>query len=108
MLFIQHDRDPRLCVGINRNSDRFPGNTPLQSDFRDVNALFCALGWYMGIELIRQCGKARNDIKLANSDVYIILHAIGKELFLADIVEWTRTSPSGYATQVYKVLQAAL
>jgi hypothetical protein len=24
------------------------------------------------------------------------------------IVEWTRISPSGYATQVYKVLQAAL
>jgi hypothetical protein len=23
-------------------------------------------------------------------------------------VEWTRISPSGYATQVYKVLQAAL
>jgi hypothetical protein len=24
------------------------------------------------------------------------------------LVEWTRISPSGYATQVYKVLQAAL
>jgi hypothetical protein len=25
-----------------------------------------------------------------------------------DIVEWTRKSPFGYATQVYRVLQAAL
>jgi hypothetical protein len=65
------------------NSDQFPGSAPLQPDFRDEGVLFCALGWYMGIEIIRQFSKTRNDIKLANGDIYIVLHTIGKEFFYA-------------------------
>jgi hypothetical protein len=42
-----------------------------------------------------------------NQSCYL-MKVLGGLVLSSCLVEWTRISPSGYATQVYKVLQAAL
>jgi hypothetical protein len=57
-----------VCLQLHGNNDRYVGRAPLQPNFQDESALFCALGWYKNVEMIRQFGKARSDVKLGIPD----------------------------------------
>jgi hypothetical protein len=69
-----------VYLHLHGNNDRYVGRAPLQPNFQDESALFCALGWYTNVEMIRQFG-----------------FNIGEQLFHASVTDYDDTS----ATRTY-------
>ena len=67
-----------VYIHLYSNSDHFPGQAPLQPNFHDEGALFCALGWYVTTnEIHRQFSKARSDVKLGTGKLYQLMFILG-------------------------------
>jgi hypothetical protein len=65
-------------IHLKSSSDHYPGNAPLQPNFRDEGALFCAVGWYVTTnETLRQFGKARTDVKLGTPQLVDLIYTQG-------------------------------
>jgi hypothetical protein len=66
-----------VYIHLHSNSDHYPGNAPLQPNFRDEGALFCALGWYVTTnETLRQFGKARTDVKIGTPQLLDFIYTL--------------------------------
>jgi hypothetical protein len=86
-----------VYLHLHGNNDRYVGRAPLQPNFQDESALFCALGWYKSVEMMRQFGKARSDVKLGIPNLYSAIFNIGEQLFHASVTDHDDTS----ATRTY-------
>ena len=93
-------RQPTPCqnllvyVHLHSNSDHYPGQAPLQPNFRDEAALFCALGWYVTTnETLRQFSKDRSDVKLGSGKLYQLMFILGGHYYHADRIMPTPDSP---------------
>jgi hypothetical protein len=86
-----------MYLHLHGNNDRYVGRAPLQPNFQDESALFCALGWYKNVDMIRQFGKARSDVKLRIPDLYSAIFNIGEQLFHASVTDYDDRS----ATRTY-------
>jgi hypothetical protein len=77
-----------VYIHLHSNSDHYPGNAPLQPNFRDEGALFCALGWYVTTnETLRQSGKARTDVKLGIPHLVDLIYTLGGLYYHADVIK---------------------
>jgi hypothetical protein len=91
-----------VYIHLHSNSDHYPGNAPLQPDFRDEGALFCALGWYVTTnETLRQFGKARTDVKIGTPQLLDFIYTLGGLYYHTDMIKplagyrHTRFDPTG-------------
>jgi hypothetical protein len=91
-----------VYIHLHSNSDHYPGNAPLQPNFRDEGALFCALGWYVTRnETLRQFGKARTDVNLGTPQLVDLIYTLGGLYYHADMIKplagcrHTRFDPTG-------------
>ena len=78
-----------VYIHLHSNSDHYPGHAPLQPNFRDEGALFCALGWYVTTtnETLRQFGKARTDVKLGTPQLIDLIYTLGGLYYHADMIK---------------------
>jgi hypothetical protein len=77
-----------VYIHLHSSSDHYPGNAPLQPNFRDEGALFCALGWYVTRnETLRQFCKARTDVKLGTPQHVDLIYTLGGLYYHADMIK---------------------
>jgi hypothetical protein len=81
-----------VYLHLHGNNDRYGGRAPLQPNFQDQSALFCALGWYKNVDIIRQFGKARSDVKLGIPDLYSAIFNISEQLVHTSVTDYDDTS----------------
>jgi hypothetical protein len=91
-----------VYIHLHSYSDHYPGNAPLQPNFRDEGALFCALGWYVTTnESLRQFVKARTEVKLGTPQLVDLIYTQGGLYYHADMIkplartQHTRFDPTG-------------
>jgi hypothetical protein len=77
-----------VYIHLHSNSDHYPGHAPLQPNFRDEGALFCALGRYVTTnETLRQFGKARTDVKLGTPQLVDLIYTLGGLYYHAEMIK---------------------
>jgi hypothetical protein len=77
-----------VYIHLQSNSDHYPRHAPLQPNFRDEGALFCALGWNVTTnETLRQFGKARTDVKLGTTQLVDLIYTLGGLYYHADTIK---------------------